>query len=168
MPRLAAGKRNEIMQYFKTAPARILLLCLSALLMFAPLSLADGYDSGVSARVLKKTSVTANGSKIVFPSTDRAEVTAAMVEIAPGAETGWHSHPMPVYAYVESGSLRVSIEGGGEMSYASGDVIMEVVETLHNGRNEGDEAVKLVVFYLGSEGVPLAVRRGEAKSGQGD
>lgn len=154
------------MQNFKTTRARILLLCLSALLLSAEFSFADGYDSGVTVRVLKKTSVTANGQMIVFPSTDRAEVTAAMVEIAPGAETGWHKHPMPVYAYVVSGNLSVSLEDGGGLSYAPGEVIIEVVEAMHNGRNEGSEAVKLVVFYLGSEGVPLSVRRVEEGKGR--
>ena len=151
------------MKRISTLGARVILLCLTGLLLFAPLSLADGYNQGVTSEVLKKAATTANGKKIAFPVTDKAEVTAAMVSITPGAETGWHRHPMPVYAYVLSGRLSVSLEDGGLLSYAPGDVIIEVVEALHNGKNMGSDPVKLVVFYLGSEGVPLAIKEAPAE-----
>ena len=60
--------------------------------------------------MLKKTSVTGNGQKITYPLTDKAEVTAMIVDLPPGAETGWHKHPVPVYAYVISGNLTVELE----------------------------------------------------------
>jgi quercetin dioxygenase-like cupin family protein len=80
------------------------------------------------------------------------------VNIAPGAETGWHSHPIPVYAYVVEGTLEVELEGGQIITYRSGDAIIEVVNTLHNGRNRGSEEVRLVVFYTGAEGTPSVVK----------
>lgn len=65
---------------------------------------------------------------------------------------------MPVYAYVVSGHLTVEIEGGKILSFAPGEAIIEVVNTLHNGQNRGDEPVKLAVFYLGAEGTPNVIR----------
>jgi quercetin dioxygenase-like cupin family protein len=59
-----------------------------------PAGAADN-QGGVSAKVLKKTTLTGNGQKIIYPATDKAEVTAMLVDVAPGAETGWHSHPHP-------------------------------------------------------------------------
>lgn len=50
--------------------------------------------------------------KITYPKTDNAEVTAMTVDIAPGAETGWHKYPIPVYASVLSGNLTVEMESG--------------------------------------------------------
>lgn len=147
------------MQRLNSLRARLILPCLLGLFAFAQLSSADGYNSGVTATVIKKAATTANGQKIVFPVTDKAEVTAVMVEIGPGAETGWHKHLNPVYAYVLSGSLGVTLLDGKKLSYAPGDVIIEVVDALHNGKNEGSEPAKLVVFYLGSEGVPLTIRQ---------
>ena len=38
----------------------------------------------------------------------------------------------------------------------TGDALAEVVNTAHNGRNVGTEAVKLVVFYAGSKDQPLS------------
>jgi quercetin dioxygenase-like cupin family protein len=81
------------------------------------------------------------------------------VELAPGAETGWHKHPGPVYAYVVAGKLSVTLESGKELAYGAGDAIIEVVNVMHNGKNSGSEPVKLAVFYLGTEGTPTVIKR---------
>lgn len=73
-----------------------------ALLFPVPVPAAD-YAAGVKSKVVLKTTVTASGEKIRYPVTDRPQVTAAEVEIAPGAVTGNHEHPGPVYALVISG-----------------------------------------------------------------
>lgn len=123
-------------------------------------SYAEDYKSGVAATVLTKSAVTDNGRTIAYPCTGRAEVTAMTVDIAVGAETGWHSHPIPVYAYVVSGSLSVELENGQVNTYRNGDAIIEVVNTLHNGRNPGPGPVRLAVFYTGIEGTPNVVQPG--------
>lgn len=137
---------------------RIIPPLLSCLLLLPPIAAAADYNAGVTAKVLQKTGVTGSGQKIAYPCTDKAEVTAMTVELAPGAETGWHKHTMPVYAYVVNGTLAVELEGGKSLSFKAGDVIIEVVDTLHNGRNLGTEPVKLAVFYLGAEGLPNVIK----------
>ncbi len=143
---------------FKLFQAQTVCLGVMGILLLVSSSYGAGYSSGVSAKVLTKTSITADGQKIVYPQTDKAEVTAMTVDIAPGAETGWHKHPVPVYAYVLSGDLTVELEGGQRLRYGKGDAIIEVVNTLHNGKNSGAEPVTLAVFYLGAEGVPTVVK----------
>jgi len=148
------------MTIFFTARNRITKLCLILLLTIVPYAFAGDYNSGVTAKILGKTSVTGNGQKITYPVTDRAEVTAMSVDLAPGAETGWHKHPVPVYAYVISGNLFVEIEDGKQLSFGAGDAVIEVVDTFHNGKNRGNEPVKLAVFYLGLEGAPIVIKPG--------
>lgn len=143
---------------FRALYGRSFLLGLAGLFLVTLPAFAADYSSGVMAKVLTKTSVTGNGQKIIYPLTDRAEVTAMTVELAPGAETGWHKHPVPVYAYVVAGVLTVEVEGGKQLSFNAGDAIIEVVDTLHNGRNSGREPVKLAVFYLGSAGTPNVIK----------
>lgn len=143
---------------FRTLGLRTACLCLVGLFLLVPPAFAADYNSGVTAKVLKKTSVTGNGRKITYPETDRAEVTAMTVELAPGAETGWHKHPIPVYAYVITGSLSVELEDGTLLSFGAGDAVIEVVNTFHNGKNSGTEPVQLVVFYLGVEGIPIVIK----------
>lgn len=141
------------MRTISTLTAVMAVFCLT--LSF---SHAADYKSGVFATVLKKSMVTDNGREIVYPCTGRAEVTAMTVDLAVGAETGWHSHPVPVYAYVVSGTLAVELESGRVTTYRSGDAIIEVVNTLHNGRNQGAVPVRLAVFYTGIEGTPNVAR----------
>lgn len=141
-----------------TVHIRVACLCLTALLLTtAPVSAAD-YSTGVTSKALVRTSVTGNGQSISYPVTDKPEVTAMTVELMPGAETGWHMHPVPVYAYVISGRLSVEIEGGKQLSFSAGEAIIEVVNTLHNGKNMGTEPVKLAVFYLGAAGIPNVIK----------
>lgn len=133
-------------------------LCLIGISSITPAAFGADYNSGVTVKILKKTTQTSNGQKISYPLTDRAEVTVMSVELAPGAETGWHTHPLPVYAYVVSGNLSVELEDGRQLSFGAGEAIIEVVKALHNGKNRGTEPIKLVVFYLGVEGIPNVIR----------
>jgi len=139
----------------KTATA----LALLGFFLLTSLALAADYNAGVSATVLQKSSVTSNGEKITYPQTDRAEVTAMAVDLAPGAETGWHQHPVPVYAYVVAGNLSVELADGKVLNFRAGEAIIEVVNTPHNGKNSGTEPVRLAVFYLGSEGRANVIKR---------
>jgi quercetin dioxygenase-like cupin family protein len=125
----------------------------------ASIACSADYNPSVTAKVLKKTTVTGNGERIAYPKTDRAEVTAMTVELAPGGQTGWHKHPVPVLAYVVSGHLTVDLEGGKTLSYGPGDAIIEVVDAWHNGKNNGAVPVQLAVFYLGVEGTVNVVKK---------
>jgi len=128
-------------------------------LLFEGGPVSTGYKSGVTSQLLVKTSVTADGKKIAYPVTTNPEVTAMLVEIAPKAETGWHKHDVPVYAYMLAGELEVALEGGKHVTYKSGDAIIEVVGTQHNGINKGKETAKLVVFYTGIKEQSNVIRK---------
>ena len=99
---------------------------------------------------LLETGSSWDGQAIVYPQ-GKAEITAMQVEIAPGAETGWHKHSTPSFALILDGSLEVRLPDGRVKWLGKGDVLVEVVNTLHNGRNVGTVPVKLVVFYAGIE-----------------
>jgi quercetin dioxygenase-like cupin family protein len=133
----------------------ILIICL--LFMALPVS-AGEYNSGVQSKLLLETTTTSNGQPIKYLQAEKPEITAMEVVIAPGAQTGWHKHPVPVYAYVISGSLSVDIEGSKSTKFNAGDVIIEVVNVRHNGINKGNEPVKLIVFYTGAKDVPEVIK----------
>ncbi len=128
------------------------------LLFEGNLTAPAAYNTGVTSKVLSKTGVTSNGQKVAYPVTDKAEVTALLVDLAPGAETGWHKHPVPVYAFVLSGNLTIEMEGGNTLMFKAGDAIIEMVDTFHNGKNIGIEPVRLAVFYTGVQGLPNVIR----------
>ena len=131
----------------------------AVILLVMPLSGGAGdYDTGVRGKVILHTDKMSNGEPIDYLDKDHPRVTVMNVEIAPGKETGWHSHPMEVYAYVLSGRLTVEMEGGKTTEFKKGDAIIEVVNLKHNGINKGKIPVKLVVFYLGGEGMPNVIK----------
>ena len=134
--------------------------CLLALaLAFAPLTFALDNSAAVKATPLLKTGSSWNGKPIVYPEGE-AEVSGMLIEIAPGAETGWHSHPVASFAYILEGELEVHLKTGEVNRLTAGDALAEVVDTLHNGRNLGTTPVKLVVFYTGVAGQTLSVKEG--------
>jgi quercetin dioxygenase-like cupin family protein len=85
-------------------------------------------------------------------------------------QTGWHEHPVPLFAYVLSGTLTEEFSNGEKYEFHKGQALVEAVETPHNAYNAGTEPVKLVVFVLGEKGVPFTVRlkekRGQKQNGQ--
>ncbi|HOK05902.1 MAG TPA: cupin domain-containing protein [Syntrophales bacterium] len=137
------------------------LLCISFFfLTIPPRAGGEEYGGGIRTEVLTKSGTASNGQALRYPCTERPEVTAMIVHIPPGQETGRHYHKIPVLAYVLDGTLTVEIEGGQTLMFRPGQVILEVQDTIHNGINRGTVPVKLVVFYVGEEGKPL-VYRGE-------
>ena len=135
--------------FFRTQTISMALL---GLFFISGLQAAE-YGTAVTSRLITKAENTSNGDKIKYPAFSNPEVSALEVDIAPGAETGWHKHPVPVYAYVLAGKLLVDIEGGKSQTFKPGDAIIEVVDAWHNGRNISCEPVRLAVFYLGGKDV---------------
>jgi len=146
----------------KTCGAIFLLLAVSALFV-ADLSAkepysSDGYTKQVVVTPILRATTTASGQPVAYPKTDSPQVTALLVEIPPGAETGWHLHPFPCYAYILSGELTVKIQGKKPRELRAGEALVEVVNTPHNGMNKGSEPVRLVLFVTGEAGKPFTVR----------
>jgi quercetin dioxygenase-like cupin family protein len=120
-------------------------------------SLHAQYSSDVTIVPILKTDTTSIGQKIVYPSFANDEVTMVKVIIAPGKCTGWHLHHIPVFAYVEQGTLTVEMKDR-TVQFAPGSSFAEVMDTPHNGRNLTDKEVVLIAFYMGEKGKPLSVK----------
>jgi quercetin dioxygenase-like cupin family protein len=81
------------------------------------------------------------------------------VTIPPGKETGWHKHLFPVFAFVENGTLNVEMEDGKKVKFIKGSSFAEVINTYHDGKNEGKEDLVLIAFYLGEIDKPLSIKK---------
>jgi quercetin dioxygenase-like cupin family protein len=127
---------------------RSALICLTAALL--PFG-AQALESSQSIKVtqLLKTTQSWNGAPIEYPQ-GQAELTALMVEIAPGGETNWHEHPVPSFGFLIEGTLEISLRDGKKKLMKAGEALAEVIATAHNGRNVGKTPLKLIVFYAGA------------------
>jgi len=110
--------------------------------------------SGERVETLLSTDKTLLGQPISYPRRAPAKVTADIITIAPGAETGWHEHDVPLLAYMLKGELTVDYGSGGTHVYREGDVIVEAIGTPHNGHNSGRAVVRMFAVFLGAEGMP--------------
>ena len=89
-----------------------------------------------------------------------AQIIASIYDVMPGATLPVHKHPYPRYAYVLSGSLRVTNRENGRIdTYKTGDFIVESVGQWHTGANIGDEPVKLLVIDMVEKGQSNTVLR---------
>lgn len=143
------------------------LLCALAFLAAATALHADapaapspnaGYSAQVSVTPLLKTQADAAGRTITYPTDGAAEITAVLVEMQPGAETGWHKHPLPCVGYMLEGELHVTLKDGRVNIFKAGQALAEVVNLEHNGVNPGPGVARLVMFVLGTEGRAFTVK----------
>jgi quercetin dioxygenase-like cupin family protein len=107
-------------------------------------------------RMVLSTGTTVTGQRIRYPA-GRAHVTAQEITLEPGQETGWHTHPVPVIGYILDGELTVDYGAKGQKVYHKGDGFVEALNQPHNGRNTGQEPVKILAIVDGVEGVKGAV-----------
>jgi quercetin dioxygenase-like cupin family protein len=113
-----------------------------------PLAASALDNNALKVTPLLKTTASWDGQPIIYPK-GQSEVTALIVEIAPEGETGWHEHPVPVFGYIMEGELELRLATGEVRIVHPGEVLPESVGVLHNGRNIGEEPVKILVFYMG-------------------
>ena len=129
---------------------KALLSAISFFFMFSVI--AVWADEPIKITKLLQGSETLEGEKISYPSSDKAEMSALLAEIAPGAEIGLHMHPVPLVVYVMEGTLDVEVQGGGKHQIEAGKAFLEVVNTWHNGINRGKTPVKLLIVFAGEKG----------------
>jgi quercetin dioxygenase-like cupin family protein len=138
--------------------ARARALILPLLLLATPQSALARDYAQAKVEKLTVTSINYAGQPLAYPDSGKAEVTALVVHLPPGSSTGWHKHPVPVYAYMLEGELTVRTGNGIEKRFVKGEPIIEVMNLLHNGTNTGKKIASLVVFYTGVSGVPNVIK----------
>ena len=83
-------------------------------------------------------------------------ITAAIIEVPPGIDTGWHIHDVPLFAYILEGEIVVDYGEKGTKTYRQGDSLLEAMNWPHNGINRSDKPVKILAVYIGNEILPNA------------
>ncbi len=106
--------------------------------------------------LLLVTSQTIIGQPIAYPE-GTAQVTAAIVTMAPGQETGWHRHEAPLFAYLLEGELTVDYGPAGTRTYRQGDAFVEALQSRHDGTNTGSTETRILAVFVGAAGVANTV-----------
>jgi quercetin dioxygenase-like cupin family protein len=80
--------------------------------------------------------------------------------IAPGGDTGWHSHPGPVFVLVTAGTGSFYFADDPTFTpviYATGTGFVEGGGDVHIFRNEGDVDLEATVLFLVPHGAPTRI-----------
>lgn len=118
----------------------------TALLVGMLASLAAQAPAPFKRTVLQQSDLSAPGREAVM----------AMAEIQPSAAAGRHTHPGEEIGYVLSGPVVIEIDGKPAKTYQTGDAFIIPPNTVHNARNTGRSAVKIVSTYIIEKGKPVA------------
>ena len=125
------------------------------------ISVAGATESDVSVSPVMKGNTTISGQRIEYPHSNKPEITAVVIQIQPGKESGRHMHPVPTYVHILQGTLTIEFEDGSRQVFSEGQGFLEGTNSWHNGKNLGDAPVKALVVFAGEEGTSNMVRPDE-------
>ena len=115
--------------------------------------------NAVHVDVLAKSSVSWDGSALPDYSKGTPEVSILRIKIPPGVQLPLHKHPVINAGVLLSGELTVVTDGNKTLHLKAGDSIVEVVNTWHYGKNEGNTTAELLVFYAGIRDTQITIKK---------
>ena len=119
------------------------------------------YSNDVRSTELVKSSTSWNAAPLPAYPTGTPEVTILRITVPPGHTLPMHRHPVINAGVLLEGQLTVVTESGEVLELSANDPIIEVVNTWHYGKNEGDEPAEIIVFYAGEKGGTITVKKQE-------
>jgi len=150
------GKEVMLCKIIRQLSLLFVMLCL----LPGCATLRSGQESNGGAPVvtqLAKTGHSWNGVLLPAYPVGRPEVTILRITIPAGARLETHRHPVINAGVLTSGQLTVVTADGKTLHLKAGDPIVEVVNTLHYGMNEGQVSAEIIVFYAGVTDAPITV-----------
>jgi quercetin dioxygenase-like cupin family protein len=121
----------------------------------------DDQTQQVQATELIRTDKSWDGVDLPDYLKGRPELVAVKYVFPAGKKLGWHHHPVMNYGILAQGELTIIGQDGKEKVVKEGEVVVEMVNTIHHGENRGTKPVILYMFYLSQKGLPLAVQHPE-------
>ena len=106
---------------------------------------------------LVETTKSWNGDKLPSYPEGKPKITVLKITIPPKTTLHRHYHPVINSGILLKGELKVVDIDGNTLCLNAGDVIVELVNKVHYGVNEGNKPVEIVVFYAGTEDLPITV-----------
>ena len=117
----------------------------------------EANENSIVVKELVKTTMSWDGEFLLAYPQGQPEITIRRISIPAGARLDTHSHPVINAGLLMSGQLTVVTVDGKTLHLKAGDPIVEVVNTLHYGINQGTVPAEIVVFYAGAVDTPVTV-----------
>ena len=111
----------------------------------------------IQTTTLLETTTSWNGNQLPKFPEGQPKITISMVTIPPGAKLPKHIHPVYTTGVLTKGELTITDADNNQTVMKAGDVLVEVVNTVHYGENTGNEPAEIMVFYIGEEGSATSI-----------
>ncbi|MDD7884906.1 cupin domain-containing protein [Flavivirga sp. 57AJ16] len=106
---------------------------------------------------LIETTKSWNGDKLPNYPEGNPKITVLRITIPPKMTLHKHYHPVINSGILLKGELTVVDKDKKVLELKAGDVIVELVNKIHYGINKGNKPAEIVVFYAGTEDLPITV-----------
>ena len=136
----------------------LLILCLTILL--AEQAWSREVQS-TQVEVLAKSGSSWNGDKLPAYPGGLPEVSILRITIPPGVRLPLHKHPVINAGVLLKGKLKVETPDGEVLHLSAGDSIVELVNKMHYGINEGPDPAEIIVFYAGVRDLPITIKNAD-------
>ena len=117
----------------------------------------EANEASPVVKELVKTTQSWDGEVLPVYPHGQPEITILGISIPAGTRLHTHSHPVINAGVLISGQLTVVAKDGKTLHLKAGDPIVEVVNTVHYGMNQGKVPAEIVVFYAGLIDTPITV-----------
>ena len=96
--------------------------------------------------------------KLDLAEMNGSEMNVWVADIAPGAQTGRHSHPTPRFVYVLEGAVVLELDGRSSQMFKAGEAFAEIPNAIHNLKNASTtEGARALGFQYAQKGHALQV-----------
>ena len=119
--------------------------------------------SEIQSNQLVKTTRSWNDQPLPAYKKGAPEITILRITIPPKHTLPLHAHPVINAGVLLKGELTVTTDTGQVLKLKPYDPIVEVVNTWHYGRNDGDKPAEIIVFYAEEKGEPTTIKKAENK-----
>ncbi|HCC55624.1 MAG TPA: cupin domain-containing protein [Desulfobulbaceae bacterium] len=133
------------------------LFCVLLLVLLLSNNISAAEIKGVAVKMLSKSDLSWDGRILPDYPKGKPEITILMIKIQPGVVLPLHKHPVINAGILLSGELTVVTDDGKVLQLKTGEGIIEVVNTWHYGKNEGNFPAEIVVFYAGTSDAPITL-----------
>ncbi len=113
----------------------------------------------VKVDVLAKSSSSWDGRDLPDYTKGKPEITILRITIPQGVQLPLHKHPVINAGILLKGELTVVTEDNETVHLKAGESMVEVVNKWHYGKNEGNKPAEIIVFYAGTLGTPITIKK---------
>lgn len=98
-----------------------------------------------------------NGNDLPEYPDGKPKITILKITIPPHSRLSIHKHLVINAGVLTKGELTVVDEQNNELLLKEGDALVELVNTCHFGENTGDSPAEIIVFYAGTDDLPITI-----------